>query len=96
MGRSRNRGWKAQEVRGFFSQKSEKEVVLQAEYIKDFCDWNLDDFVGFVKAQASQGVVCCFFVITKRNYEAIQKLNAEAILRGIHMPISVRIVGVNT
>ena len=90
---SRKRGWKTQEVRVFFTPKTEEAVDFQTEYIKDFCDWDLDDFVGFVQAQASQEAACCFFVIkTERNYKAIQRLNAEAALRGIHLPIPVKIV----
>ena len=76
-----------------FTQNPEKEVDFQTEYVQDFCDWDLDDFVGFVQAQALQEAACCCFMIkARRNYEAIQRLNAEATLRGIHLPIPIKIV----
>ena len=97
MGRKHKRAWrsghKTQEVRVFFTQKNEKEVDFQTEYVQDFCDWNLDNFVGFVQAQALQEVTCCVFMLKdERNYEAIQRLNTEAALRGIHLPIPVKIM----
>ncbi|MDJ0706817.1 MAG: hypothetical protein QNJ46_26390 [Leptolyngbyaceae cyanobacterium MO_188.B28] len=93
MGQNRKQEQKTQGVRVFFSQKSNKEVAFQTEYVKDFCDWNLDDFVEFVQAQASQGVVCCFFIIkAERNYKTLQRLNAEVALRGRRLPIPIKVV----
>ena len=92
MGQSRKQEWTTQEVRVFFNQKFGKEVTFQTEYVKDFCDWDLDDFVEFVQAQA-QGVGRCFFMIRdERNYKALQRLNAEVALRGIQLPIPVKVV----
>ncbi|MDJ0708114.1 MAG: hypothetical protein QNJ46_32985 [Leptolyngbyaceae cyanobacterium MO_188.B28] len=93
MGQNRKQGWKTQEVRVFFSQKNENEFTFQTEYVKDFCDWNLNDFVEFVQAQASQGCARCFFMIRdERNHKALQRLNAEVALRGIQLPIPVKVV----
>ena len=93
MGRNRKQERKTQEVRVFFNQQSKKEFTFQTEYVKDFCDWNLNDFVEFVQAQASQGVARCFFMISdERNYKALLRLNAEVALRGIQLPIPVKVV----
>ena len=92
--RERRRGWKTQEVRGLFAPKTEKMFDVKTEYINNFCTWSLDDFIGFVQAKASQEVDCCLFSIKDEgNFEAVQRLRVEAALRGIHLPIPVKIVG---
>ena len=97
MGRKQKRSWKLdinnQEVKVFFSQNPEKRIDFKTKYIQNFCTWTLDDFVRFVRIQASQDATCCCFMIRdKENYEAIQRLNTELVLRGIPLPIPVKIV----
>lgn len=89
---ARKYGQKSNEFGGFSIQKPEKEVEFHTECIVDVCDWSLDDFVDFIQAKASQEIDCCVFSLKdERNYKAIQRLNTEAALRGIHLPIPVKI-----
>ncbi len=87
MGRKRKRSLKlavnTQEVKVLFTRNPEKRIDFKAEYIQNFCHWSVDDFVRFSQMQASQGATCCCFMIRdKDNYEAIQHLNSEVMLRG--------------
>ncbi|MDJ0705885.1 MAG: hypothetical protein QNJ46_21670 [Leptolyngbyaceae cyanobacterium MO_188.B28] len=89
---ARKHGQKSNEIGVFFTQKSEEKVKFQTEHIVDVCDWSLDDFVDFIQTKASQEIDCCIFSLKdERNYKAIQRLNTEAALRGIHLPIPVKI-----